>query len=213
MCYFFDTCIIVGYTFRWDPHHDDSTGAVLQNKTSYISKTVLKESYTKHVEYVKKYSSFLNRLINKLDRTSFQFSKSELLDSFHDDDKDFDKYKKEINELWKDHNFQDKSNSTIVKILSGIKKLIVSSALKRRHSLKIKCIEMDERTEKYPYECELLKESGVHYPDNEIVIDAHHLSLNIDSNLDFISTDWDLLQKAKGITNIHDFVHLKSLFN
>jgi septum formation topological specificity factor MinE len=207
----------------WDPWHEKSLKSFTTNETLYWSKTVKDESKKKHLFFIKKYKNFLNKIIWEL---TFN-SKSKLLNKqdilniimkyFHND-KNINNLKNSIKQIWNEHNLKE-NNENKELILSIFKNLIMGFEYlsENRRKQFEKLVILKNRDKNYPEVLNNLKNNAkkyklkCHYPDDEIILDAHHISLLIKDYLNFLTSDKSITIYGKNMTNINSFIYLKDL--
>lgn len=225
MDYFLDTCVEIGYVFCTDPWNEKSVTIFNDNDNLHYSNTV-------DIEFNKKYHEIYrenrNFLISLKDILNFEEDKEKTLtlnDLNHKSwqvQSNIDENKKEkiIETIWefcKSQHYQTNLGDTVCKLktlLIYIDKFIRNfngSILKRKNLFESKVM-FHKRDDEYSEIYEKLEKNNVHYPDNDIVLDAHDLSLKKSIELEFITADKNMIDnvyKIIELLNINKFHYLK----
>lgn len=228
MNYFLDTNVGLGYVFCTDPWNDKSEHLFNKEGTFYISYCVRKEFDKKYNNILIKQRNFLYSLRDELELENsskkLSLNNLKLKSLIIELKRDFeDNLKKEIVEvLWKrcenKHEFDSQLEEyvcTVKDLLIYIKKFIrgfKGKLIDRTRFFKNLVIEDEKRNKKYSDLNDKLLKIDIHYPDNCIILDAHHLSLKDGIALNFISADNKMIEKAKNILNslsIDNFFYLE----
>ena len=231
MDYFLDTCVEVGYVFCTDPWNNESVKIFEANDSLYYSFNVDKEFRKKYHEIYRENRNFL---ISLRDILNLEADKEKLLSLNDLNQKSWQvNLKKEIGEnkkekmietLWqysKSKHLNTESENPVCKVktlLSYISKFIrnlSNGLLKRKMAFENKVM-IHTRHDRYSKLYNKLDENDVHHPDNDIVLDAHDLSLKMNIALEFITADKNMVNnvnKIIGLLNINNFHYLKDFAN
>lgn len=231
MDYFLDTCVEVGYVFCTDPWNDNSVDVFNDNENLHYSHTVKREFNKKYHEIYNENRNFLRSLMDVLNLESDK-EKLLSLDEFNQKswqvnlEEEIDERKKEkiIKTLWefsKSKHLKTESGNTVCKVktlLIYISKFIRNfnyGLLQRKRAFESKVM-IHTRYDKYQELYDKLDENNIHYPDNNIVLDAHDLSLKRNIALEFITADRNMVNNVNsivGLLNINKFHYLKNFTN
>lgn len=227
---FLDTNVKIGYVFCTDPWNDKSEHLFNMNHTFYISPSVKKEFNKKYNQILKKQKNFLYSLRDELNNENqlktLSLNELTLKSMIIELKRDFDEnLKKEIVKvLWKGcaskHEYDSKLKTdvcTIKALLSYIRKFLrifEGQLTNRLNTFKRKVIECEKRDKEYNDLNKKLLNARIHYPDSEIILDAHDLSLKDNLILKFISADKKMIKNANTVIdmlNIDKFYYLKEI--
>lgn len=231
MNYFLDTNVEIGYVFCTDPWHDYSVKLFNDNDLLYYSHCVDKEFYKKYDSILKEQKNFFYQLKNELKESSRQklsLNDLKIKAQIIFLRRDFEENKKDkISEvLWKlsqpKHEYDNKLNTHVCNVedlLVYLEKFI--RGFERKLNERINYFEFNvilhKRYEQYmDLNEKLLFEADVHFPDNCIILDAHDLSLNKGINLEFVTSDENMINKINTMVDllfIDEFLYLKDFVN
>lgn len=225
---FLDTNVKIGYVFCTDPWNDKSEHLFNMNHTFYISPNVRKEFNKKYNHILKNQKNFLYSLRDELNEENpsktLSLKDLKIKSIIIGLKRDFDEnLKKEIVEvLWKGCASKHKYDSnlkvdvcTIKDLLTYIRKFLRGFEIhlnRRLTTFQREVIECEKRNKEYNDLNKKLLDSGIHYPDSDIILDAHELSLKDNIVLKFISADNEMIENANNIIdvlNIDKFYYLK----
>lgn len=227
---FLDTNVKIGYVFCTDPWNDKSEHLFNMNHRFYISPSVKKEFNKKYNHILKNQKTFLYSLRNELNEENpskkLSLKDLKIKSIIIELKRDFDEnLKREIVEvLWKGcaskHEYDSKLKvdvCTIKDLLTYIKKFMrgfEGKLITRVTTFQREVIECEKRDKEYSDLNEKLLNAGIHYPDSEIILDAHDLSLKDNLILNFISADNEMIKNVNtviGVLNIDKFYYLKEI--
>ena len=227
---FLDTNVKIGYVFCTDPWNDKSEHLFNMNHTFYISPSVKKEFNKKYNQILKKQKNFLYSLRDELNNANplktLSLNELTLKSMIIELKRDFDEnLKKEIVKvLWKGcaskHKYDSKLKTdvcTIKVLLSYIRKFLrifERQLINRLNTFIREVIECEKRDKEYNDLNKKLLNARIHYPDSEIILDAHDLSLKDNLILKFISADKKMIKNVKTVIdmlNIDKFYYLKEI--
>lgn len=227
---FLDTNVKIGYVFCTDPWNDKSEHLFNMSHAFYISPNVRKEFNKKYNLILKNQKNFLYSLRNELNNNdplkTLSLNDLKIKSITVGLKRDFDvNLKKEIVEvLWKGCASKHEYDSnlkvdvcTIKDLLTYIRKFLrgfEKQLINRLNTFIREVIECEKRDNEYNDLNEKLLNAGIHYPDSEIILDAHELSLKDNIILKFISADKEMIENANSVIdvlNINKFYYLKEI--
>lgn len=217
MNYFLDTNVKIGYVFCTDPWNDESVKLLESGNVFYNSNCVEKEFNKKYDYIIKEQKNFFYSLRDELKESSTQVLslkdlkiKSQMIYL----ERDFEENKKDniSKVLWKvsqpKHEYDDDLKTDVCSVYNLLKYIgkfirgFERKLMERRsyyesevmfHNMDEKYMDLNER---------LLFGCDVHYPDNCIVLDAHDLSLTDCIDLEFISTDRNMIESVTEMIDV-----------
>ena len=199
---FIDTNVSIAYVFLIDPLNKPSSSVFRNYENIFFSELVKLEFddvFYKKLEILIKFFKKIRRdlkkgklveiTLNNLKRYAKDenYTKKELKHIINSLTIFWDKY---VNERFPNAN---SFKIAIDKCLKDLKILTYSRKTYLENFLKI----TEKRTKKYSNLKNKLKENSLHYPDYEIILDAHDHNLKNSYDLDFITFDKDCCKGAK----------------
>ena len=228
MNYFLDTNVEIGYVFCTDPWNNETVKFFDSEDKLHSSFYVEKEFQKKFSMIFNEQKKFLISLVDELKNSSnklLSFKDLKIKSKIIPLKNDFAENKKEqiVKVIWKlsksKHENNDALNTEICNVnvlVLYIEKFIRNfrrKLIERRNNFESKVIFHPKRDEKYMEINEkLLYDGGIHYPDNCIILDAHHLAYTNYICLEFVI---NLIKKADNMIdclciskfhNLKDFV-------
>ncbi|MDR3223574.1 MAG: hypothetical protein LBT66_07595 [Methanobrevibacter sp.] len=212
MSLFFDTNVLLGFIFKWDPWHSYATKVFKDNCIKYYSDTVSKEYNNKFREMIDKYNSLLSIIISELSSSEGFMSKEDLIKIANKNNiKHIDKKLKKsiIDNIWEIEGYGlDENMNNLIVSIKEIKYDLKHDSFSRKdkcESILIKHI----RTLSYNKIQDKLKEK-IHFPDWKIFLDAHDLSYRLEPDLEVVTSDAkpEDLEYIKNVTNINKITDL-----
>ncbi len=185
----------------------------------YYSITVKNEFEKNYNKFIYEQLNFFEALDDELDQFDMDITKEFLISlSLEIELKNNiaeNKKTNYVNKFWQYYKINDKCDidllhSYIEDFIDEFLMLIKS----RRHKLYKIIILSPKRTNAYENILNSLLNNNLHFPDIDIILDAHDLALTKKLNLDFISSDKTLCYNARNINALHinNFYYLKDYF-
>lgn len=222
MNYFFDSNIIIGYSICLDSWHRSSRNIFKQKNKYYWSKNVREESLKLLIRLISNYELFIAKIIDRIDKGTitkknfFNLVENIELDVYKKDKINKSKIAKEI---WSFGKWKNKVHyKKLIRILNVLIQKLNSTSSKYFNQ----CLEqliLHERKESYEnilksfHRLKTVNSNRIHYPDDEILLDAHDLA-NTGIDVEFITSDKKLLEFKKDIivlTNINKMTFIDDI--
>jgi len=211
MSLFFDTNVLIGYIFKWDPWHSYADNTFKDNRKKYFSDTVEYEMGKKFQELLRKYTCFLNLLIRKLQSLNGFLTKEMLLKIANQINiKNINKLTI-IESIWADEGFNfDENKDYIVSILKEIKFDFKQDVFGRKTNF-VSILELHIRNRRHS-DIERNLKKKIHFPDWKIFLDAYDLFISKEPYLEVVTSDAKPknLEYIKKITNLPKITDLAS---
>jgi hypothetical protein len=208
MSIFYDTNVLIGYVFKWDPWHVYSLNSFKDKRKKYWSKTVQEEFNSKIEKMIENDKKFLSLIELKLNNYDELLTKDKLLKiAFKIKIKHRNK-ESIINGIWEfaNLNYEVESEELSYKIENIISEFRYDINSKKNSCKQYLTIHI--RNEKYT-ELKNKLELKIHFPDSEIFLDAHDLCILKEPDLEVITSDAkpeniDYIKKILKINKITD---------
>ena len=211
MSLFFDTNVLIGFIFKWDPWHSYAKNTFKEQCKKYFSDTVEEEVNKKFHKLLKKYVSFLDMLIRKLQSSNGFLTKEDFLKIAHQINIQKINKLKIAESIWVDEKFNfDEEKDVIIHSLKEIKSIFKHESFSRKGYF-FSIIELHIRNHRYP-EVERKLKNKIHFPDWKIFLDAYDLFLLREPYLEVITSDAKPkdIDYIKKITNLPKITDLAS---
>lgn len=204
MNYFLDSNVIIGYSICIDKWHESAKNVFSKGKTIYWSPMVKQESLYKIKKLIDKYNFIFKEIEENIDEGIVQkeyfFKKIKSLE--------FVENPFQLSEiLWTIGRWYEEVHSQeLLNFLEELTGILYKSSQKRYFYCTEYLVEhiRKDKYEKILNSFNSLKNENftiIHYPDNEILLDAHDLA-NTGKEIEFVTSDKKLLEFKKNIIEL-----------
>lgn len=204
---FVDTNVSIAYIFSIDPLNNKSLAVFRQYNKIYWSKIVKNECKKVFKNKRKILVNFYKDLANDLKTENFHDFEFNDLKKYvmrnYSEGKKRDKILSSLGKFWDGYVKEQfptyaSFSQAIQNCLNDLKRLVYSRKSQWEQNVNL----TEDRVKKYLSLKRKLNSLKVHFPDDEIVLDAHDFNLKKDFLLDFITFDGDCYD---GVSQIQDF--------
>lgn len=199
---FVDTNVSIAYTFRIDPFNNNSVNAFEDYDLIFWSNFVKEEFNKVFISKKDVLVRFYKKLLRDLkEDKNIKLTLKNLMKYVKNGnyiEKEFKQIESSLNVFWTYYvNESFPSYDSIESAINNCLKDLNISAFSRKVKWENNSKLTNKRINKYYVLNNKLDEIGVHFPDNEIILDAHDHNINNDYELDFVTFDRDCFNGAK----------------
>ena len=204
---FIDTNIVIAYTFHIDPLHLKANEVFKEYQSIIYSQRVKLETDFIFSKKRKVLQAFFENLLVEFNKDDANLSSlknlKQLLSKKNLDENERNEIKSSLDSFWAKYvKEQFPNNETMHQAIFGCLDDLDIYSFLRKSEIEKRIRITEKRTKSYKNINKKLNRFGVHYPDDEIVLDAHDYNLRNCSQIDFITFDSDFYN---GITKINEF--------